>query len=238
MAPLGDLSIKAPQKNGSYILKLTLLESGKEINVLEEKIEVIDAPDIKSALSKSEFLDAAENSAEIIKMIKGKKPVLFTAALSSWANNSNLESVANAVKGGKILFISDIIPEDIKLLNGCPSFNFSLEHFYSSGAGAQSMHFIPKDSPLENELLGKSVLDKTCSAIIPSLSMTGIKDAKSLVYSVTLKNGELQTGVDLQIAEFGNGKVILSTLNFEGLEIYALTNSVFAKIVKLSTESS
>jgi hypothetical protein len=68
--------------------------------------------------------------------------------------------------------------------------------------------------------------------------MSGIKDAKSLVYSVALKNGELQTGVDLQIAEFGKGKIILSTLNFEGLETYSLTNSVYAKIVKLSTEPS
>jgi hypothetical protein len=238
LAPLGDMSIKAPQKTGSYILKLTLLESGKKISAIEEPIEVIDTPDIKSAIAKTEFLDDAENSAEIIKMMKSKKTVLFTAALSSWADNSILESVANAVKNGKILFISDIIPEDIKLLNNCPSFSLSLEHFYSSGAGAQSMHFIPKDSPLESELLGKSVLDKTCSAIVPSLSMSGIKDAKSLVYSVALKNGELQTGVDLQIAEFGKGKIIFSTLNFEGLETYSLTNSVYAKIVKLSTEPS
>jgi hypothetical protein len=149
-----------------------------------------------------------------------------------------LESVANAVKGGKTLFISDIDPEDINSLNNCPSFNCSLEYFYSSGAGTQSMHFIQKKSPLESELLGKSVLDKICSAIVPNISMIEIKDAKSLIYSATLKNGELQTGVDLQIIEFGNGKIIFSTLNFEGLETYALTNSVFAKIVKLSTESS
>ncbi|MCL2101880.1 MAG: hypothetical protein FWH22_09245, partial [Fibromonadales bacterium] len=236
LVPLGDLSIKAPQKTGSYRLKLTLANAGKEIYSIEEPVEVTDTSNIKSVLAKSEFLDAAENSAEIIKMIKGKKPVLFTAALSSWADNSILESVATAVKGGKILFISDIVPEDIKLFNGCSSFNCALECFYSSGAGGIAVHYIPKKSPLKNEFFEKSVLDKTCSAIMPSLSMQEAKEAKSLVYSVALKNGKLQSGVDLQILPFGKGKIIFSTLNFEGLEIYALTNNVFAKIIELATE--
>jgi len=234
LALLGDLSIKAPQKIGSYRLKLTLSNAGKEIYSMEEPIEVVDTPGIKSALSKSEFLDVAENSAEIVKMIKGKKPVLFTAALSSWADSSILESVANSVKAGKILFISDIIPEDIKLLNSCSPFNCSLEYFYSSGANGAVVHYVPKNTPFKDELFEKSVLDKTCSAIAPSLSMLEVKDAKSFVYSVSLKNGELQTGVDLQIMPFGNGKIVFSSLNFEGLETYALTNNMFAKIVDLA----
>ncbi|MDR3001675.1 MAG: hypothetical protein LBU89_10470 [Fibromonadaceae bacterium] len=233
LVQLGDLSIKAPQKTGSYRLKLTLANAGKEIHTMEEPIEVTETLNIKSVLSKSEFLDAAENSTEIKKMIKSKKPMLFTAALSSWADNSILESVAEAVKNGKILFISDIVPEDIKLFNSCSSFNCALEYFYSSGAGGIAAHYIPKNSPLKNEFFGKFVLDKTCSAIMPSLSMQEIKEAKSLVYSVAFKNGKLQTGVDLQILPFGKGKIIFSTLNFEGLEIYALTNNVFAKIVDL-----
>ena len=233
LAPLGDLSIKAPQKTGSYRLKLILLNSGKEVYSMEEPIEVVENPNLKSVLSKSEFLDAAENSAEIVKMIKGRKPVLFTAALSSWADSSILESVASAVKGGKILFISDIIPEDIKLINGSSPFNCSLEYFYSSGSCGSSVHYVPKNSPLKDELLGKSVLDKTCSAIVPSLSMLEIEGAESLVYSVSLKNGELQSGVDVQIIPFGKGKIVFSTLNFEGLETYALTNNLFAKIVNL-----
>jgi hypothetical protein len=237
LASLGDLSIKAPQKTGSYRLKLTITSAGEEICSMEEPIEVTDNTNIKNALAKSEFLDTAENSAEIVKMIKGKKPVLFTAALSSWADYSILESVTNAVKGGKILFISDIIPEDIKLINSCLPLDCPLEYFYSSGAGGVAMHYIPKNSPLESELFGKSVLDKTCSAIVPGLSMLEIKDAKSLVYSVSLKNGELQTGVDLQIIPMEKGKIIFSTLNFEGLETYALTNNVFAKIVALATET-
>ena len=236
LVSLGDLSLKAPQKTGSYSLKLTLANDGKELYSMEEPIEVIDIPNIKSALAKSEFLDAAENSSEIIKMINSKKPVLFTAALSSWADNSILESVANAVASGKILFISDIIPEDIKLLNGFFAFNAPLEYFYSSGAAGASIHYIPKESPLKSELFGKSVLDKTCSAIVPGLSMLKIKEAQSLAHSVSIKNGELQTGVDLQIMPHEKGKIIFSTLNFEGLDTYALTNSVFAKIIKLVTE--
>jgi hypothetical protein len=235
LAFLGDLSIKAPQKTGSYSLKLTLSHSNKEIYSMEEPIEVIEDPDIKNALAKSEFLDIAENSAEIIKMINSKKPVLFTTALGSWADNAILESVANAVKDGKILFISDIIPDDISLLNSCSSFGCSLECFYSSGTGSISVHYIPKNSPLKDELFGKSVLDKTCSAIVPNLSMLELKKAESLVHSVSLKNGELQEGVDLQIIQCGKGKIIFSTLNFEGLEIYALTNSMFAKIINLVT---
>ena len=236
LAPLGELSLKAPQKTGSYSLKLILSDLEKEIYSMEEPIEIINAPDIKSALAKSEFLDTAENSAEIIKMIKGKKPVLFTAALSSWADNSILESVASAVKGGKILFISDIVPEDIKMFNGCSSFDCSLEYFYSSGAGGAAVHYIQKKSPLESEFFGKYVLDKTFSAIMPCLSMLEIKNAKSLMYSVSLKEGRLQTGVDLQMMQYGKGKIIFSTLNFEGLETYALTNRLFVKIVKLATE--
>jgi len=234
LAPLGDLSLKAPQKTGSYRLKLTLANSGEEIYSMEEPIEVIDTPNIKSALAKTEFLDTAENSAEIHKMINSKKPILFTVTFSSWDDNSILESIANAVKGGKILFISDIIPEDIKLFNSYAPFNCSLEYFYSSGASGASMHYIPKNSPLDGEFFGKSVLDKTCSAIMPSLSMHEIKNAKSLIHSVSIKNGELQAGVDLQIMQYGKGKIIFSTLNFEGLETYALTNSVFAKIVEIS----
>jgi hypothetical protein len=237
LASIGELSIKAPQKTGSYILKLTLSELKDEIYSMEEPIEVINAPDIKSALAQSEFLDTAENSAEIIEMINGKKPIMFTAALSSWADNSILKSIADAVKDGKILFISDIEPEDIKAFNGCSSFNCSLEYFYSSGSGGTALHYILKDSPLKEELFGKDVLDKTCSAIAPSLSMLEIKDAKSLVHSISLKDGNLQAGVDLQFIEYGKGKLIFSTLNLiEGLETYALTNSVFAKIVKLVTE--
>ncbi len=236
LAPLGDLSIKAPQKAGSYSLKLTLADAGKEIYSIEEPIEVTDTSDFKSAFAKSEFLDIAENSADIVKMIKSKKTVLFTAALSSWADSSILESVASAVKDGKILFISDIIPEDIKLINGSSPFECSLEYFYSSGSGGTAVHYIPENSPLKSELFGKLVLDKTCSAIVPSLSMLEIKDATSLIYSISFKNGELQTGVDLQVIPFGKGKIIFSTLNFEGLETYALTNNVFAKIVALATE--
>jgi len=238
LASIGELSIKAPQKTGSYSLKLTLSDLADEIYSMEEPIEVIDAPDIKSALAKSEFLDNAENSAEIIKMINGKKPIMFTTALSSWADNSILKSIADAVKDGKILFISDIDPEDIKVFNGSSSFNFCLEYFYSSGAGGTSLHYILKDSPLKDELFGKDVLDKICSAIAPCLSMLELKEAKSLVHSVSLKDGNLQTGVDLQFIQYGKGKIIFSTLNFEGLETYALTNSVFAKIVKLVTEPS
>jgi hypothetical protein len=236
LASLGDLSLKAPQKTGSYSLKLTLASNGKEIYSMEEPIEVIDAPGIKNVLAKSEFLDAAENSSEIIKMINSKKPVLFTAALSSWADNSILESVANAVKAGKILFISDIIPEDIRLLNNFSAFGSSFECFYSSGAAGASIHYIPTKSELEEELFGKSILDKTCSAIMPSLSMLKIKDAQSFVHSVSIKNCELQAGTDLQIMQYGQGKIIFSTLNFEGLDTYALTNSVFIKIIKLVTE--
>jgi len=230
LASLGELSLKAPQKTGSYSLKLTLSSNEKEIFFMEEPIEVIDTPNIKNALAKSEFLDAAENSAEIIKMINSKKPVLFTTELNSWADNSILESVANAVKAGKILFISDIMPEDIKLLNEFSAFGNSFECFYSSGAAGTSIHYIPKDSELESELFGKSVLDKTCSAIMPCLSMLKIKDAQSLVNSVSIKNAELQTGADLQIMPYGKGKIIFSTLNFEGLDTYALTNSLFVKI--------
>jgi hypothetical protein len=236
LVSLGDLSLKAPQKLGSYSLKLVLESSGAEISSTEEPIEVIDTPNIKNVLAKSEFLDAAENSSEIIKMINGKKPVLFTAAFSSWADNSILESVANAVEAGKILFISDIIPEDIKLLNSFSGFGCSLEYFYSSGAAGASVHYISKKSELEDELFGKVILDKTCSAIVPSLSMLKIKDAQSYVHSVSIKNAELQTGVDLQIKQHGKGKIIFSTLNFEGLDTYALTNSVFTKIIKLVTE--
>jgi hypothetical protein len=232
LASLGDFSIKPPKKTDSYILKVSLLVANKELCSITEPIEVINEPDIKNVLGKSEFLDAAENSADMMKMISGRKPILFTAALSSWADNSILESVAKAVKNGKVLFISDIIPEDIKLLNSS-AFECSIEYVYSSGANGTSLHYIQKDSPLAPEFLGKSVLDKTCSAVIPSMSLLHIKDAQSLVNSVSIKNGELYVGSDLQIMPFGKGKVVFSTLNFDGLETYALTNSVFAKVVKL-----
>ncbi|GHV13366.1 hypothetical protein AGMMS49938_07830 [Fibrobacterales bacterium] len=244
LVPLGDFSIKAPKKAGNYYLALEVVHSGNKLHSIEEPIAVIEGPELKASLAQTDMLDNAENSAEITKMLKSKKPLLFSSAMSTWADDATLESLAEAVRGGKVLFLSDIDPEDIKLFNACKGFGITIDYHYSSGSNGTSLHYIKggkstdKDAPIfAKEFLGKRVFDKMLSAIAPSVSLSPVvyekKEAEVFIHSVSITDGELQTGADLQILPFGKGKIILSTLNMEGLETYALANSVFVKVVKL-----
>ena len=69
---------------------------------------------------------------------------------------------------------------------------------------------------------------------MPGLSLNELPDATVYARSVSLKDGEVKTGVDLQMIPFGAGKIVFNQFSvFEGLETNALADALFTAIVKL-----
>ena len=93
---------------------------------------------------------------------------------------------------------------------------------------------MPKGSELAPVFGEASVLDSNAAAIMPSISLNELPGAKVFARSVTLKDGEVKTGSDLQLYPFGNGKIMFNQFNvFEGLETNVLADKLFATIVNL-----
>jgi hypothetical protein len=69
---------------------------------------------------------------------------------------------------------------------------------------------------------------------MPSISLNELPEATVFARSVTLKEGEIKTGADLQHYPFGKGKIMFNQFNvFEGLETNPLADNLFATIVSL-----
>jgi hypothetical protein len=52
--------------------------------------------------------------------------------------------------------------------------------------------------------------------------------------SVSIKDGDVKTGVDMQMIPFGKGKIMFNQFSvFEGLETNALADALFTAIVNL-----
>ena len=93
---------------------------------------------------------------------------------------------------------------------------------------------MPENSPLK-DVLKESVLSEMSAAVMPSVSLNALEGSDILARSVSFANGEIKTGVDLQILPFGKGKIIFNQFNvFEGLETNALADALFCKIVNLA----
>jgi hypothetical protein len=234
LTQMGICTMMAPRAEGSYKLQVTLINDGKKIHTTEEDLIVIAEADVKSAMKKVCFLDNSEESSDALAALTGPEQVIFTANLSSWPDEI-LDKIVDVVKnGGKTLLLSDLTQEDIDYMNQSHQFDCNIESHWSTGANELSLHYLPKGSELAPVFGEATVLDSNAAAIMPSISLNELPGAKVFARSVTLKDGEVKTGSDLQLYPFGNGKIMFNQFNvFEGLETNVLADKLFATIVNL-----
>ena len=238
LTPLGTFTVVAPKAPGDYKLVLTLSSLGSVVSTTNENLLVLEDSDVQSAMSQVCFLDNnAETTADALAALAGPEKIIFTASLSSW-NDVVLNKIVELTRdGGKTLFLSDLNPEDLETFNSSHHFTQTIESHFTTGANGLSVHYLVNGSELLPEFAGHQILDDLASSVIPSISLTELPNAQVLARSVTIANGELKTGVDLQIVPFGNGRLVFNQLNlFEGLETNPLADRVFTKLVQMLTK--
>lgn len=234
LTQLGICTIIAPRNLGNYQIKLSLLDNGKEIHTSTEDLIVIDQADVRSAMKKVCFLDENEESSDALAALSGPEQIIFTANLSSWPDEILNKIIDVTKNGGKTLLLSDMTTEDIDFLNQSHHFDSTIEAHWSTGAKEISMHYIPEGSPLQPVFGDMTVLNHNAAAAMPSISLNELPGATVYARSVSVKAGEVKTGVDLQLFPFGNGKIMFNQFSvIEGLETNALSDALFTKIVSL-----
>ena len=233
LTQLGICTLMATRSVGKYQIKLTLKENGKEIHSSTEDLIVIEQANVKTAMKKVCFLDNSEESSDALAALSGPEKIIFTANLSSWPDEI-LDKIVDVTKnGGKTLLLSDMTQDDIDFLNQSHQFDCTLDSQWSTGANGISLHYIPDGSELL-KVFGGNVLDHTAASVMPSLSMNKLEGAKVFAQSISIKDGEIKGGVDLQMLPFGKGKIMFNQFNiFEGLETNALADKLFTAIVDI-----
>ena len=195
---------------------------------------MIESADVKSAMEKVCFLDNSEESSDALAALSGPEKIIFTANLSSWPDEILNKIVDVTKNGGKTLLLSDMTPEDIDFMNQSHNFDCTVEANWSTGANGISLHYLPKGSALLPVFGGASVLDHNAAAVMPGLSLNELPGATVFARSVSIKEGEVKTGVDMQMIPFGAGKIMFNQFSvFEGLETNALADALFTAIVNL-----
>lgn len=228
---LGDFAVQAPAKSGLYGLQIELYSAGKVISEVNEQVLVLDPPSFKDAMKLVCFLDEAESSSDAIKHISGKEKVIFTSSISSW-NEGILDRLAASIRDGKTLFVSDMNNDDIEAFNSCSSFGFQVEGHFTTGANGASFHYLADQELVPHP--GKDhMLNCTASAILPAMSLNELPNSTILARSVSIEEGELRHGVDVQIIPFGKGKIIFCQYALlDNLESNPLADQVFANLVQ------
>ncbi|MDY3922151.1 MAG: glycoside hydrolase family 2 TIM barrel-domain containing protein [Hallerella porci] len=235
LTPLGTFTIVAPKTAGDYKLMFTLSALGEVVSVSSENLLVLEDADVQKAISQVCFLDnSGETSDDAKAALAGPEKIIFTASLSSW-NDDVLNRIVELTRdSGKTLFLSDLNPEDIEAFNSSHHFAQTIDSHFTTGANGISVHYLMNNSELLPEFANHQILDDLASSVIPNISLTELPEAKVLARSVSIVNGEIKTGVDLQIIPFGKGRIVFNQLNlFEGLETNPLADRVFAKLVKM-----
>lgn len=233
LSQFGICTINSPRNVGKYQIKFTLLDGEKEINSSFEDLYVSEQANVKEAIKKVCFLDNSEESSDALAALEGPEQIIFTANLSSWPDEI-LEKIVEVTKNkGKTLLLSDMTPEDIDFLNQSHQFDSTIESHWTTGANETSLHYLPKDSKLI-PVFGEMVLDHKAAAVMPGLSLNEMPGATVYARSVSLKDGEVKTGVDLQLLPFGNGKIMFNQFSiFEGLETNVLADKLFTAIIEM-----
>ncbi len=234
LTQLGICTMVAPRNLGFYQIKLTLKDNGKEIHSSFEDLIVIEQSDVKSAMKKVCFLDENEESSDALAALSGPEQIIFTANLSSWPDEILYKIIDVTKNGGKTLLLSDLTTEDIDFLNQSHHFDSTIEAQWSTGAKEISVHYLPEGSPLLHVFGNKKVLDHNSAAAMPGISLNELPNATVYARSVSIKDGEVKTGVDLQLYPFGKGRIMFNQFSvIEGLETNALADRLFKAIVDL-----
>lgn len=234
LTQLGNCTLNSPRATGKYKIRIVLKDGNQEVHASEEDLIVIEPADVKSAMEKVCFLDNSEESSDALAALSGPEKIIFTANLCSWPDEIIDKIVEVTKNGGKTLLLSDMSQEDIDFVNQSHTLDCTLEAHWSTGANGASLHYLPADSALLPVFGGASVLDHNAAAVMPGLSLNELPDATVYARSVSLKDGEVKTGVDLQMIPFGAGKIVFNQFSvFEGLETNALADALFTAIVKL-----
>lgn len=234
LTQLGLCTMVAPRTEGKYSLEITLKNNDEVVHKSTEDLIVIAKVDVKAAMKKVCFLDDNEESSDALAALVGREKIIFTANLSSWPDEI-LDKLVSVVKhDGKTLLLSDLTQEDIDYLNQSHQFDCSIESHWSTGANELSIHYLPSESPLKQVFGNDLVLDQNAAAIMPSISLNELPGSKIFARSVTLKDGEILCGTDLQLYPFGKGKIMFNQFNvIEGLETNVLADKLFATIVNM-----
>ncbi|MCQ2096593.1 MAG: beta-galactosidase [Fibrobacter sp.] len=234
LTQLGICTFMAPRAEGEYKIQVSLLDNGKEIHTSEEDLLVIAQADVRAAEKKVCFLDNCEESSDALAALTGPEQIIFTANLSSWPDEI-LDKIVDVTKnGGKTLLLSDMTQDDIDYMNQSHLFDFEIQSHWSTGANELSLHYLPKGSALAAVFGETAILDHKAAAVMPSISLNELSGAQVFARDLTLKDGAVITGADLQLVPFGKGKIMFNQFNvFEGLETSALADALFAKIVSL-----
>lgn len=231
MTQLGEFKVSAPAKPGNYTLQVDLLNGSTLVHSAKEPLLILEDHDFKDAMKSVCFLDESESTSDAIRHIAGKEKIIFTSSISSW-NEGILERLVASIKEGKTLFISDMNSDDIDTFNSCASFGFQVEGHFTTGANGASFHYIT-DRSLFPVAPKSAILDCTASAIMPSMSLNELPKAKIMGRSVTIEEGDLKHGVDLQIMSFGKGHLIFCQYPLlDNLENNPLADNFFAGLVK------
>jgi len=231
MTALGEFKLTAPNKSGAYALAVELYNGSALLYTAKEPLLVLPDPDFKDAMKSVCFLDESESTSDAMRHISGKEKVIFTSSISSW-NEGILERLAASIKEGKTLFISDMNTDDIDTFNSCAAFGIPLEGHFTTGANGASFHYISEKSHF-SYLPKANILDSVSSAILPSMSLSEVPKAKIFARSVSIDEGELKHGIDLQVVSFGKGKLVFCQYPLlDYLDNNPLADNIFASIVK------
>ncbi len=234
LTQLGICTLMAPRNTGKFQIRIVLKDNGKEVHSSAEDLIVIESADVKSAMDKVCFLDNSEESSDALAALSGPEKIIFTANLSSWPDEILNKIVDVTKNGGKTLLLSDMTPEDIDFMNQSHNFDCTVEANWSTGANGISLHYLPKGSALLPVFGGANILDHNAAAVMPGLSLNELPGATVFARSVSIKDGEVKTGVDMQMIPFGAGKIMFNQFSvFEGLETNALADALFTAIVNL-----
>ena len=234
LTQFGICTLMTPRAAGEYQIKITLKDNGKEVNSSTEDLIVIEPANVKDAIKKVCFLDNSEESSDALAALTGPEQIIFTANLSSWPDEILDKIVEVTRDGGKTLLLSDMTQEDIDFLNQSHQFDCALDSHWTTGASETSLHYLPEGSKLLPVFGGEKVLDHRAAAVLPGLSLNELPGATVFARSVSISNGEIKTGVDMQLLPFGKGKIMFNQFSvFEGLETNALADALFTAIVNL-----
>lgn len=195
------LKIKAPKKEGSYTLKLTLHQGKTELYVHEDALYIPET--IKVDSLESSFINLDRHLDDI-----DKSKVLFSSHLDHW-DEGVFEDVNSAVTGGATLILSHLKPQDLKALQSHELLPKKLRVENATGAKTSCFHYwLP--SGYFKQFPEQYLCDSVFADVAPDYSFSGHSLDNILAGSIGFQeDGELQTLEDIAEFKLGKGKVLI-----------------------------